>query len=414
MACTSGHRADTSLDATVEAAVEAAVKAAVEVAAEEVDFVDNPSDVDYSAPPGAAFEFCSRGALFEVTAAAGHSSVVELGTGEPGFGYGPWRIGDRIWLAGADRLWTLEGREVVARAEVGPVRELAGADFDGDGGLELLATVGAERLLLVLDDWGLSPPPAPLAETMLSPGNPLLPSSYAFADLNDDGHLDLAWIEFGLPVILAGDGALGFSQLTPAAQLEWPFAYDFSVSCAAHDVDGDGRQEVLSLNMPSIGASDRLPNAYISIFRDPDGTGAFRQREILDLDVAGNAIPIPGAGAGFADMDGDTVADLIFAEGGVLWLFPGDPAAGFGSKREVGRLVKLDAGTLHVADFDGDGDRDVLMANGGLELFWGDGDGQFTPQRIADLPGVVAKAVARPAPAGGGASFIVRSTVDCD
>ncbi|MFF0751301.1 endonuclease/exonuclease/phosphatase family protein [Streptomyces sp. NPDC004267] len=83
------------------------------------------------------------------------------------------------------------------------------------------------------------------------------------------------------------------------------------------------------------------------------------------------------------DFSGDGKSDLIGRDAaGVLWLYPGDGANGYGARKNIGTGWQSYDTLLAPGDFSGDGKSDLIGrdANGDLWLYKGDGAGSYSPR----------------------------------
>ncbi len=196
------------------------------------------------------------------------------------------------------------------------------------------------------------------------------------ADIDGDGDLDvisvssfddkLAWYENRRD----GVGMFG-SQRIISTSLP-----DVKSVCTA-DFDNDGDIDLIA-NTGFIGE--------IKYFRNMNGLGSFSQGVLIinEADGFGSVTA--------ADINGDGNPDLISANNntGVFW-YENDGDANFSEPREIGLNVDR-ARTVRVADFDSDGDLDVLTnsGNGAIVMSWFenmDGLGNFGTRHIIDLNG---------------------------
>jgi hypothetical protein len=195
-----------------------------------------------------------------------------------------------------------------------------------------------------------------------------------FFDYDDDGRPDLYVVndmgKFVLPNCLfhneGGEGGWRFSEIAARAGAD---AALFGMGLAVGDYDGDGRLDMYVTNMGN--------NV---LFRNR-GDGAFEERTnragVARGTVGGQ--DSVGWGTAFLDFDNDGQLDLYFVAGSVYPMppvngqyRPDQPNAllqnrGDGTFRDVSKPTRTDhtgiARGLAVADIDGDGFLDLLVAN---------------------------------------------------
>ncbi|MBK8599057.1 MAG: VCBS repeat-containing protein [Holophagales bacterium] len=219
--------------------------------------------------------------------------------------------------------------------------------------------------------------------------------SFALADLDGDGRLDLAHgpARKGArrPVVFLGDGKGGFRRWDEAKYPAFPYDYG---GIAAGDVDGDGRTD-LALGVHMLGVA-------VLLQKEPG---------VFSLSVEG--LPLRGQGTGpafssravaLADADGDGKLDLLALSEGPL-----SPGAASGAQ-PVGVALFLGRGGawqrtaegpapdtafgsgLVSGDLNGDGVPDLLVATSVqgdrriLRLGNREGASSFLPVELTDLP----------------------------
>jgi hypothetical protein len=212
----------------------------------------------------------------------------------------------------------------------------------------------------------------------------------AVADLNHDGHADLAARSGSAPAVQVrlgrGDGTLG-----PPAEHAVPYPVD---AIAAADLDGDGAVDLaVALNGDPIFAG--VPPAVAVLLGNGDGT--FR----APVESAGMPYPQDIAAA---DVDEDGRMDLAVI-GWWSWashaipnvsVLLGNGDGTFQAPLPVEQEPWSFTWSLAVSDLDADGHLDLAVGDDerGLELFLGRGDGTFAPfeHPVAGGAGLVAAA----------------------
>ncbi|RLJ15756.1 hypothetical protein DJ030_17965 [bacterium endosymbiont of Escarpia laminata] len=148
-----------------------------------------------------------------------------------------------------------------------------------------------------------------------------------------------------------------------------------SMALAISDIDFDGDLDVIVANRG--GLNQLLIN---------DGSGVFAD----EAEVRGLTGSNPTFGAVLADVDGDGSDDIFFANRGAANRLLINNGLGHFSDESIARLP-IESGQSNSAifsDLDGDGDQDLLVANGagGLQLLQNGGAGVFTDATAGKLP----------------------------
>ena len=249
---------------------------------------------------------------------------------------------------------------------------VVGADFDGDGDIDVASVSYFDDKIAWyenIDGAGTFGPQRVVARAGVAP------EDLFAADIDGDDDIDLlttsrdentiSWYEN-----VDGLGTFGTARLISDTQL------GPSIVRAA-DMDGDGDLDVLA------NGYDGFTFAW---YENLDGLGDFGDEEII-ASLADGSVP---TGIDATDIDGDGDLDVVTTTGGddqVAWYENLDSAGDFGEIQLI--TDQLDgAFFVDTADFDGDGDQDVLVA-AILEDVVGwyenlDGSGTFSDIQVID------------------------------
>ena len=250
--------------------------------------------------------------------------------------------------------------------------DVAAADLNGDGRPDLVAISEGLTYTNNIIDIYLNAGDGTFSHTTDVGG--IGPARFVVADLNGDGHLDLALANGNIVnqgntvgVLLGnGDGTFGAETRYPAG------TGVFGIATA--DLDGDGRLDL------AVGRSTGTEAAWhVTLLRNT-GTAFTNQR---DFTIPGDPQFVPGQPVvAAADLDGDGRTDLVAGAGGHPRLAL---LRNSGSWNFSVTLTPADFGRSNILarDFDGDGDVDVVEAapsggtqsTGELALLRGNGDG---------------------------------------
>ncbi len=200
-----------------------------------------------------------------------------------------------------------------------------------------------------------------------------LGNSFAEADFNGDGNLDLvvgaSTNNFTSDLLLLlGDGHGGFSEGTLFGTIQ-------AETVLAGDFDGDGKQDVLFTGFSG-------GEVYVYLGKGDGTFGALNMTRVISSDLS------PAIG----DFDGDGLPDVAVArfESNALTILLSN---GDGTFRDAGAYSTGKGPQLPtIADFNDDGILDVAVSNtsgGSVGVYLGNGDGTFQNALLTAAPGPV-------------------------
>lgn len=200
-------------------------------------------------------------------------------------------------------------------------------------------------------------------------------SAIAVADFNGDGLADTV----GSNSLWFAQGSLNFMQSALIVA-----ANERIIEAVATDLDSDGDQDLLII------AGAYATPATLRVLTNV-GFGTFTQGNLASM---GLSMPNPSAIA-VGDFTGDGIEDLAFGFYGTF-IFGGNPMRlfendGAGQFQQLPMPISQWAvSNLHVADFEGDGDLDIVTDSPNLPiLHLNNGNGQFSVQTLSQMGGHV-------------------------
>jgi uncharacterized protein YfaP (DUF2135 family) len=306
-----------------------------------------------------------------------------------------------IVTAGADGVDVLrnQGDGTFAKAVVYPQEgspvDIVAADLNGDSKLDLVVTnfeAPKARVLLNNGDGTL----VPGADIVLDADSDSYPSALVAADLNGDGHPDLAFTVVRQLNTTTVDVVFSQGDGTFTAPVSYPVGVA-SYQLITADLDGDGK--------PDLAAAIDFDSEVMVLRNQGDGSFA------APLSYATGSRPIATAAA---DLNADGLTDLVFntLDDGASVLLQQESGFATAVNYRPGPL----SFSVAVADLNGDGEPDLVGPRYGREqniltVLYGQGKGTFGTAHyltLADEAATVAAADLN----GDGAPDLVVSSLD--
>ncbi len=246
------------------------------------------------------------------------------------------------------------------------------ADLDGDNVPDLVtANAGSDDVSVLLGRGG----DCFQSAVAFAVGD--TPISIAVSDFDGDTVPDLVTVNLlsNDVSVLLGNGDGSFQDAVASA------AGDVPHSVAVADLDGDNFPDLLTV----LGAWS-LEDGPMGVLLG-NGDGTFQEALFVDLQDCVGSVPVS-----VADLDGDTVPDLVTYDGRCLGVLLGN---GDGTFQDAVEITYAPVSSIAVADLDGNDAPDLVTHTGILDddpgghygypsVLLGNGDGTFQPEeRIA-------------------------------
>ncbi len=270
----------------------------------------------------------------------------------------------------------------------------AAGDFNGDGKPDILAALAQNTGVLTSSGMVLLTGDGKGNFTAGSPITGNAPSIFAAADMNGDSKLDAVVADGPSHVGIA----LGNGNGTFQAMKDYPVPNSETVmNIALGDFNGDGKPDVLVAAVDSTGAHQNAVYLYLN---SGDGT-------LGTANEIGTAVTPWGLAV--ADFNGDGKLDFVLSDNGsnngttnpegALLVFLGNGSGAFAAP--VSYSPGYFPGAVAIADMNNDGKPDVIVASvdqsdstGTLSIYLGNGDGTLETPTNVALPDTFASNLA--------------------
>ena len=255
---------------------------------------------------------------------------------------------------------------------------LAVGDFNGDGNLDIAVAeygFGPSAVAIFLGKGDGTFVPGSIYTAGIS-----LPYDITVADFNGDGHLDLAVANNGsnAVTVMLGNGDGTFRR---------PYSYHAPLAerVLAVDLNEDGHPDLAVLAYCGRNPKNCTSGAVEVLINE--GHGTFKKP--LYFDVKG----VGPDGIAAADLNHDGKIDLVVANNNFQQASTVSVLLGKGDgtfKPTVNYPVGAGPAGLAIADFNGDGNADIAVANTGsstVSVLYGKGNGKFKPAQTLNFAG---------------------------
>jgi hypothetical protein len=259
----------------------------------------------------------------------------------------------------------------------GPPGELLLADVNADGHLDLAcASHDSYGVAVLLGNGRGNFRPAAGSPFAAGSGGTAHNHGLRAGDVNEDGHADLVTVQSNdeTVALLLGDGRGGFALASTPPIAIGPAPYPPALA----DLDGDGH---LDIAVPETGTGryyrehQRLARTVTLLLGD--GRAGFRQAAGSPLTVAEGPYHVAAG-----DLDGNGTIDLVTThdDSDAVTILLNDGKAGFRPAPRSPLSVERRAGQTFVVDANGDRRNDLVLATGeSITVLLGDGRGGFSP-----------------------------------
>jgi hypothetical protein len=250
---------------------------------------------------------------------------------------------------------------------------VAVADVNGDGNPDLVVTNAGDNTVTVL----LGNGQGSFGQQQTFPAG-TNPDSVAVADVNSDGKPDLIVADKvdGMVSVLANQSTQGASVLTFAPRQTFTVGAN-PVSVAVADLTGDGQPDLIVANQ-----GDNATPGSVSVLRNSSGSGmlSFATQQTFTVGLSPTSVAV-------ADVNGDGNLDLIVANQDdstvSVLLGNGSGSSGVSFQPQRSFATGVFPAAVAVGDVNGDGKPDLVTFDFGgdtASVLLGNGDGTFQDQ----------------------------------
>ncbi|MFO7033127.1 hypothetical protein B9T07_25595, partial [Limnospira fusiformis CCALA 023] len=228
---------------------------------------------------------------------------------------------------------------------------VATGDFNGDGDIDILLT-GEDSDSGFISQVYLNDGSGGFTEATNISLIGVAASSVATADLNGDGYIDILLTgqdssDNFISRVYLNDGS---GEFTEATNISLTGVYNGSVATA--DFNGDGHIDILLTGLDS--SNNRISRVYLN-----DGSGGFTEATNISL----TGVDFSSVATG--DFNGDGDIDILLTgedsdSGFISQVYLNDGSGGFTEATNIS-LIGVAASSVATADFNGDGDIDILL-----------------------------------------------------